>query len=141
MSVQHLSNTHPTGRTTGTAERPAQDHVGQAMSFDLSTELAALRQEESWRRSGRNARTLVKEENLRMVLIAMRGGIRISEHHTAGRLAIQVLSGHLRLDVPGQSMDLHAGQLLALDFAVQYEISSHEESDVLLTVAWEGSQG
>ncbi len=140
MSVQQLSNTHPTGRTTGTAERPGQDHVGVAMTFDLASELANLRQEESWRRSGRNARTLVKERNLRMVLLAMRGGIRISEHHTAGRLAIQVLRGHLQLDVPGQSVDLHTGQLLALEFAVQYELSSHEESDVLLTVAWEGSQ-
>ncbi|MGH2346036.1 MAG: hypothetical protein ACRDG4_12475 [Chloroflexota bacterium] len=141
MSMQQLSNTHPTGRTTGTAERPAREHVGLAMTFDLATELAHLRQEESWRRSGRNARTLVKEQNLRMVLITMRGGIGVSEHHTAGRLAIQVLRGRLQLDVPGQSMDLHAGQLLALDFAVQYEITSHEESDILLTVAWEGSQG
>ncbi|HEY8283500.1 MAG TPA: hypothetical protein VIJ28_03860 [Chloroflexota bacterium] len=141
MSVQQLNNTHPTGRTTGTAERPGQEHVGLAMTFDLKDELVRLRQEDSWRRNGRNARTLVKERNLRMVLIAMRGGIRISEHHTAGRLAIQVLGGHLKLDVPGQSVDLHAGQLLALDFAVEYEITSHEESDVLLTLAWEGSQG
>ena len=140
VSMQQLSNTHPTGRTTGTAERPGRDHVGLAMTFDLAAELDRLRQEESWRRSGRNARTLVKEKNLRMVLMTMRGGTRVSEHHAAGRLAIQVLRGHLQLDVPNQSVDLHAGQLLALDFAVQYEITSHEESDVLLTVAWEGSQ-
>jgi quercetin dioxygenase-like cupin family protein len=141
MSMQQLSNTHPTGRTTGTAERPGREHVGLAMTFDLSGELDRLRQEESWRRSGRNARTLVKEKNLRMVLMTMRGGIRVSEHQAAGRLVIQVLRGRLQLDVPDQSVDLHAGQLLALDFAVQYEITSHEESDVLLTLAWEGSQG
>src|SRR5260370_37847453 len=139
MSQEQLINRHPTGRTTGTVQRPGQDHVGLALTFDLPAELAKLRQEENWQRNGRNTRTLVKEENLRLVLIAMQGGTQISEHHTAGRLAIHVISGHLQLAVPSQRVDLPERTLVALDYEVQYEILAHEESALLLTVAWEGA--
>jgi hypothetical protein len=83
--------------------------------------------------------TLVKEPNLRLVLIAMQAGTQVDEHHAAGRLAIQVIRGHLRVTVPGQTVDLPARPLLALDFAVDYDIQAMEESAFLLTVAWAGA--
>ncbi|MDB5074995.1 MAG: hypothetical protein JWO42_1174 [Chloroflexi bacterium] len=140
MSLDQLTNTHPTGKTTGTASRPSQEHAGQALTFDLTGELVQLREEETWRRSGRNSRTLLKEPNLRVVLITMAAGAQISEHHTEGRLSVQVISGHLRLQVPQQDIDLPAGHLLALDRAVDYEIQAIETSAFLLTVAWSGHQ-
>jgi hypothetical protein len=139
MTGQQLTNTHPTGRTTGTTQRPGRDHVGQALTFDLEAELARLKGEEHWHLHGRNSATLVKEPNLRLVLIAMQAGTQVDEHHTAGRLGIQVIRGHLRVTVPGQTMDLPAYHLLALDFAVDYDIQALEESAFLLTVAWTGA--
>lgn len=138
MPGQQLSNSHPTGRTTGTAQRPSRDHVGQALTFDIEAELVRLRGEDHWRLHGRNSKTLVKEPNLRLVLIAMQAGTQVDEHNTAGRLTIQVIRGHLRVTVPGQTVDLPASHLLALGFAVDYDIQAMEESAFLLTLAWEG---
>jgi quercetin dioxygenase-like cupin family protein len=135
-----LLNTHPTGTTSGTAHRPPYAHSGQALTFDLANEIHHLHQEEIWMRNSHNARTLYKDHDLRMVLIAMKAGACLDEHIVAGRLAIQVLSGQLRLRVPGQSVDLPAGRLMALDYAVHYEIEAEEESAFLLTVAYTTQQ-
>jgi quercetin dioxygenase-like cupin family protein len=131
-----LQNTHPTGTTTGTAHRPPYAHSGQALTFDLATEVQRLHQEEIWQHSSHNARTLYKDHDLRVVLIAMKAGASLDEHIVAGRLAIQVLSGQLRLQVAGQQVDLPAGRLMAIDYAVHYEIEAEEESSFLLTVAY-----
>jgi quercetin dioxygenase-like cupin family protein len=76
-----------------------------------------------------------------VVLIAMKAGASLDEHIVAGRLAIQVLSGQLRLQVAGQQVDLPAGRLMAIDYAVHYEIEAEEESSFLLTVAYTKSSG
>jgi anti-sigma factor ChrR (cupin superfamily) len=138
MSTDQMTNTHPTGKTTGTAQRPGQDHVGTALTFDLSSEIVRLSEEETWSRSGRNSRTLVKEANLRVVLLTMQSGTQISEHTAAARLSVHVISGHLRLQVPDHDVDLPAGHLLVLDHAVGYDIQALDTSAFLLTVAWEG---
>ena len=139
MSTDQLTNTHPTGKTTGTAHRPGQDHEGAALTFDLTSEIAHLRQEETWSRSGRNSRTLAKEPNLRVVLITMQAGTQILEHRAAARLSVQVISGHLRLQVPDNDLDLPTGHLLVLNHLVGYEIHALDTSAFLLTVAWDGT--
>lgn len=134
--AMHLQNTHPTGKTTGTAHRPPYAHSGQALTFNLATEVQHLRQEEIWARSDHNARTLYKDHDLRIVLLAMKAGARLDEHIVAGRLAIQVLNGQLHLRVPGQDVDLPAGRLMTIDYAVHYEIDAEEDSTFLLTIAY-----
>lgn len=139
MAGTQMSNTHPTGRTSGTDQRPGTEHMGMVLAFDLNAELSALRAEETWQRQGRNTRTLVKEENLRIVLITMQEGGFMTEHQTAGRLTVQVLSGSLRLTVPGRTVDLPSGNLLALDYAVDYTVTALQEVAFLVTIAWEGT--
>jgi quercetin dioxygenase-like cupin family protein len=139
MSVDQMTNTHPTGKTTGTAHRPGHEHAGAALTFNLSSEITRLMEEETWNRSGRNSRTLVKEPNLRAVLLTMKAGTQIVEHQAAARLSVQVLSGHLRMQVPDDSIDLPAGNLLVLDHSVGYEINALDTSAFLMTVAWEGT--
>jgi quercetin dioxygenase-like cupin family protein len=106
MTPEQLINTHPTGKTTGTTERPGKEHKGEALTFDINREIEQLHAEEIWRRSGRNSRTLVKQHNLRVLAVALKQGMEISEHSTSGRLAVQVLSGHLRMRVPGQEIEI-----------------------------------
>jgi quercetin dioxygenase-like cupin family protein len=139
MADHQMRNTHPTGRTSGTDQRPGTEHTGMVMTFDLGAEAYALRSEETWHRQGRNTRTLLKEANLRIVLISMQEGGFMAEHHTAGRLAVQVLSGSLRLTVPGRTIDLPTGNLLALDYAVDYTVTALQEVAFLVTIAWEGA--
>ncbi len=138
MALEQLINTHPTGKTTGTAERPGTEHTGTALTFDIPGEIERLHAEETWRKSGRNSRTLVKEPNLRVLAVTLKQGMEISEHRTSGRLAVHVLSGHLQMRVPGQEIDLPAGHITVLDFEVEFEIRAVETSAFVLTVAWVG---
>ena len=50
----------------------------------LSEQLERLKQEPTWRTRGRNAITLTKEPGLRLVLMLLGKGTKISEHQAAG---------------------------------------------------------
>lgn len=106
------------------------------MDFDLSKEIAQLHQEEAWLRTGRNSKTLVKQPDFRIVLIALKKGGRLEEHKADARISIHTLSGHAKLHLPEEVVDLPAGHLLALDRALRHDLEAVEESAVLLTISW-----
>ena len=107
------------------------------LDFDLAEEARLQRQEKSWLGgTGRSSKTLVKHPDLRVVLISMKASTRIHEHAAAGRISVQTLSGHIRLQLPDQAVDLPAGHLLALDQCVPHEVEAVEESVFLLTLSW-----
>jgi quercetin dioxygenase-like cupin family protein len=108
---------------------------GPFLELDLAREVAQLRQEPEWA-SGQNARTLIKYDDLRVVLTTLAAGAGLPGHHTRGRITIQVLSGHLRVRSGERTFDLPAGRLLALDQEVPHDVEAVEESAFLLTIAW-----
>jgi len=130
------STAYPAGQTHGNPERPMHQVAGALLTFDLFGEVERLRGEESWRQSMRNAKTLVKEPDFRIVLIVMRQGGRMEEHRAPGRLSIQTLTGHVRLQVLDQTIDLPAGHVLSLDPDVAHDVEALDESAFLLTIAW-----
>lgn len=112
-------------------------HLAAAvMGFDLSTEIAQLHQEDAWMRTGRNSKTLVKQPDFRIVLIALKKGGRVEEHKADARISIHTLSGHVKLQLPDEFVDLPAGHLLALDRAIEHDLEATEESAILLTISW-----
>jgi quercetin dioxygenase-like cupin family protein len=111
------------------------------LTFDFAAEVARLHTEESWLRGTRNAKTLVKEPDFRLILIALRQGSRMEEHRAPGRISIHTLTGRLRLRVLDQTIDLSAGQILALDPNVAHDVEALDESAFLLTVAWPRAVG
>jgi quercetin dioxygenase-like cupin family protein len=134
----HLqSSAHPHGETTGTDERPPQRLAAPVLTFELGRELALLHEETAWQRGDRNAKTLVKGADFRIVLIALRSGARLERHQAAGRISIQTLAGHVRLRTPGANVDLPTGRLVSLERAVPHDVEAVEESALLLTIAWE----
>jgi quercetin dioxygenase-like cupin family protein len=68
----------------------------------------------------------------------LKAGTRIPEHKANGRIAVQVLSGHVRLNGSGRAFDLLPGSLLALDERAPHDLEALEESAILLTIAWRG---
>lgn len=120
----------------GDAARPGLHLADPLMALDLPAELARLRDEETWRRTGRHARTLVKDADLRVVLIALQRGMRMAEHHAPGRITVQTIVGRLTLRVAGQTIDLPVGHLLTLGPALPHDVEAREESAFLLTIAW-----
>jgi quercetin dioxygenase-like cupin family protein len=105
------------------------------MSFDLSSERELLRQEESYRGGDRNAKTLVKEHGLSVVLTVMRSGARLREHKTAGPISVQTLAGHIRLHALENTFDLPAGHVVVLGGDIVHDVEAVEESAFLLTIA------
>jgi quercetin dioxygenase-like cupin family protein len=121
------------------AERALQTMSAPSLRFDLDGEARRLWDERA-SRVGRNAKTLVKHQDLRLVLTVLRAGGRIQEHKASGRISIQTLQGHLRMRIlqtpEGELIDLPAGRLLVLDQGVPHDVEAVADSAFLLTVAW-----
>ena len=128
---------------TNTAERPSRSGavrtpgpLGNPMlTFDLNGEIKRLREENSWQ-GGRDSKTLVKNQDFRIVLTVLKANALLHEHKATGRISIQVLSGHIQMHVQDKVFDLPAGHLLALDRAVPHDVKALEDSAFLLTIAW-----
>jgi quercetin dioxygenase-like cupin family protein len=114
-------------------------HGGRAIEapvlrFTLQTEVEQLRQQSSYRNGNPSGRTLVKEPDLRIVLMALRAGARLQEHHASGPISIQVIEGPLRVSLPAESVELTVGQLLALESGIRHDVEAIEDSAFLLTI-------
>ena len=68
------------GETGGSSQRAPHQLVGPALTFDLGPEIEQMRHEAAWQQGDRNARTLVKQPGLRIVLTLMKGGARLRDH-------------------------------------------------------------
>jgi len=124
--------------TEVTRRRPHTSSMSSPfLEFDLTSEVDRLHGESTWN-TGQNARTLIKYDDLRVVLIALKGGARIPEHKTNGRISVQVLSGHVRLNASGRAFNLFPGSVLSLEECAPHDLEALEESALLLTIAWPG---
>lgn len=117
------------------AARATEPTAGPSLVFDLPQQIRELRQEHYWQ-SGRNSKTLAKYDDLRLVLTAIRANTTIQEHHSAGRLSVQTVEGHIRMHAGGREFDLPAGGVLVLDRAMPHDVVAVKDSAFLLTIAW-----
>src|SRR5436853_5305478 len=95
------------------------------MQFDITKEIEELRKEDSWQReTGRSSKTLVKQQDFRIVLVLMKAHTRMTEHRAEARISIQALSGQMRVHLEGHTPELTPGQLLALDCGLRHDVES-----------------
>jgi hypothetical protein len=73
------------------------------LEFDLNRELEQLHGEPEWN-SGQNAKTLVKYDDLRVVLTALKARSRLPQHQTKGRVSIQTVVGHILVRAEGSDV-------------------------------------
>ena len=118
------------------AGHPVPGLVGSLLQFDLASETDQLRQEDPWSTTARNAKTLVKYADLRIVLIAMKSEIRMEGHKANGSVSIQCLTGKVRILLADQTVELSAGRLLTLARGLPHEVEAMEDSSFLLTISW-----
>lgn len=123
--------------------KPESPELGAV--FDLATIEHELQREEPYAREGHTGRTLVREPDLRVVLIAIRAGERMAEHAANATMSIHTLAGLVRVRLPrlvpqheDRIVELHAGQLLALERGLTYDIEAVANSTFLLTLGWCG---
>ncbi len=108
----------------------------QDSTFDLRAIEQELRREEAYRRDGHTARTLMRAPDLRVVLIAIKGGSRIAEHHANESASIHAISGRLSLHLPGRTVELPTGQLLLLERSIKHDVEAVTDSAFVLTLGW-----
>ncbi len=115
--------------------KPEPTHQGPV--FDLADISAEMRREDAYQRDGHTARTLIREDDMRIVLIVMRAGARMAEHRANDTASIHALSGHVRLRIPDNAVDLPAGSLLVLERGLRHDVEAVTESAFLLTLGWQ----
>jgi quercetin dioxygenase-like cupin family protein len=109
--------------------------AGPSMVFDLAAQLAELRREEAYRRSGRAGRTLAKSGRFRLVLLAVGSGVLIGTHQADSPMTLQVLEGGLHYRDEGGEYELKQGDLLFFGPGNAEDIRSTGESALLLTIS------
>lgn len=119
------------------SSEPAPAHhtlAGPMLRFDLHSEADHLRGLDVYEKGGPTGRTLVKEPDLRIVLMALKAGARLEEHRASGPLSIQPLEGVVRLQIPDGSVELRPGQLLMLEPGIPHAVEGVEDAVFLLTI-------
>lgn len=117
-------------------EADARHLDASLLQLDLTAELSQLEGSEPFRLHGHGAKTLIKQPDLRVVLMVMKNGVSLGTHETKGRLTIQVLNGRISLMVGEQRVPLARGSLFALAPKLEHDVTALEQSAFLLTVAW-----
>ncbi len=129
----------PRSAADGLSARQKEDFLAEpTRRFDLNEEIESLRHDIGWTRNGHSARTLVKQEGLRVVLISLARGARMGEHKADAPVTIQTVAGSVRLWLGERAIALPLGGLLLLERALPHDVEAVEESAILLTVAWPG---
>jgi len=109
------------------------------LHFNLSDQLRRLREEDSWTHgSGRSSTTLAKYPDFRIVLVLMKPGSEMKEHHADARISIQTIQGRVRLQLSDRALELGSGELMCLESGIAHDVKALEESAFLITVSWPG---
>jgi quercetin dioxygenase-like cupin family protein len=108
---------------------------GPILHFDLLKEPRELRRE-AFRSRGRNAKTLAKHGDVRVVLTVMKAEEELQQHHAHGTVLIQLLQGRVTTSVLDQILELSPGHLVVLDPNLPHNVRATEDSVVLLTIGW-----
>jgi quercetin dioxygenase-like cupin family protein len=119
-------NIQPTSDATSAA--------AQREDCDLAEEARLLRSAESFSVQGHRAKTLTRNGDLTIVMMAMRHGTHVRDHRAEHPTTIVVLRGRMRVGLEAQTLELGAQHLLSLDGGSVYDMEAIEDSDMLLVV-------
>ena len=112
--------------------------TGKHLTFDLAEQLAELRRDEKYVRTGRLGRTLVKEGELRLTMTVLAEGAEVGTHQAAAPMTLQVLEGRLQYRVGDEQHELGAGEFLFFGPGHAQDIHALEDTALLLTITGSG---
>ena len=87
---------------------------GKMLTFLIGAEDETLREFAETSKTGRAAKTLVKQGSLRITFVALKKGTVLPPHQVTGPVSIQTIRGCLRLITDKGGVDVTAGTLIAL---------------------------
>jgi quercetin dioxygenase-like cupin family protein len=104
------------------------------MSFNIPHELREMRASEQWKTSHRGAKTLAKNEDVRVVLVALSKGMTVHEHQAEGAITVSVAEGSIRFIARGEERSLEQGALITLGAGIPHQVDALEDSAFVVTV-------
>ncbi len=126
MSRKWLANETP---------RTQAHHVTDSLiASNLSAELEALRASDSYQASDHAAKTIAKHPGIRVVLIALKPGGRMHEHHADSAITAQGVQGRAAFTVGERTVELTPGVLLTVAAGLAHSVIGVDESAFILTI-------
>lgn len=103
--------------------------------WSLSTIARELRELPAWSQRERVTKLLVKEPEMRVLLVGLPAGARWPQHRAAARVVVAVLEGRLDFRIGDEVSTLAAGDIGTIEPSVVHDLHAHEDTFFLLTVA------
>ena len=123
------------GTDTSETPRARAHHVTDPLiEVDVATELEALRASDSYHAADHAAKTIAKQPGVSVVLIALKPGGQMHEHHADGAITVQGIDGHVEFTVGERAVALTRGRLLTVPPGVAHRVRGMNESAFLLTI-------
>jgi quercetin dioxygenase-like cupin family protein len=107
---------------------------GHLLKFDLYAEIENLKQEGNWLAGYQSAKTLVKSEDTRIVLIALHKDNEMKMHQSNGPISLLIMEGCIQFKTLQDDVELNSGELITLHKKVQHSVLAKEQSIILLTM-------
>ncbi len=124
------------GSTSGTESRDARPLMEGLMIFGLRGEIEGLRAESPYTDGDRNAATLAKEIDFRVLLSVLRSGATLDEQDGDARTSIHLLEGAATLRGDGEDSQMNATDIAVIDAGRSWLLTAQSDCAVLLTLAW-----
>ena len=105
------------------------------LAFVLPSEVSSLGERAASAKSGRAAKTLVKEGAIRITIIALNKGVTMQAHQVDGAVSIQVLRGRATINAAGSDATMGAGGVAVLAPQQAHVATALTDCALLLTVA------
>jgi quercetin dioxygenase-like cupin family protein len=115
--------------------QPLRPSEGGFVSIDIADETKRLKSRLDAADADREAVSLVKDYGLNVMLMLLKRGARLHDHHTKGPLTVQLMSGRVNLVAAGKPHEIAPGAVCALDREVVHSVEALEDSALLLTTA------
>jgi quercetin dioxygenase-like cupin family protein len=109
--------------------------TGPSLTFRLPEQIAELRREEAYLRSGRAGRTLAKSGRFRLTLVAVADGVVIGTHQAESPMTLQVVQGGLHYRDAGGEYELREGDVLFFGPGDAEDIRATAETALLITIS------
>lgn len=120
-----------------TPQRPEGDRPIDAplIQLDLNSFKDQIKNEPAWINNDRNAITIYKTDDMRIVMIALHQNAEMKKHTAPGVISVQVLEGQIAFRTEQESVVLDAGQMVTLHAGIPHYVFANQESVFLLTLA------
>ncbi len=104
------------------------------LSFTIDEQVKQLKQEKPWQSGDRNAVTLVKNQDVRVTLMALHKGASLREHHVEGPITVYIIEGSVNFIVGQDKCVLKRSGFLSLERTIPHDVEALEDSIMLLTI-------